>query len=242
MINGSYVADFMAKRLADDDLPLVEAPKTELPRARYRFADGTTVTIRGISLMLILGAQSETGRPEPPARSVKMAGGGMQHIPRRDDEKVLSEAELAAIQDPEKRKTEEAYARYRRELSHWENERNTRMARLLFLTGVEDSPPPEIAGLWKQLGFHGEMDIKYAWLASKLPDGDAMQHFFDTVTSLTTATEEGLERAEAMFQGGVSGSGVVGTPDQAQPATGEARPEEAQGPSPAGYPDIAPSG
>lgn len=239
MTNGSYVADFMAKRLADDDLPLVEAPKTVLPRARYRFADGTTVTIRGISLMLILGAQSEAGKPEPPVRVVKMAGGGVQHLPRHDDEPVLSDAEIAAIQDPDKRKAEDDYARYRRALAQWDNERNTRMARLLFLTGVEDNPSPEIANLWKQLGFHGEMEIKYAWLASKLPDAEAMNHFFETVTSLTTATEEGLERAEAMFQGGVSGGGHVGADQPAQPAPGEARPEEAQGPAPASHSDVA---
>lgn len=229
MTNG-YVADFMTKRLADDELPLVEAPKTELPRARYRFADDTTVTIRGVSLMLILGTQSEVGKPEPPVRVVKMAGGGVQHISRREDEPVLSEAEIAAIQDPEKRKAEQEYARYRADLASWNNERNTRMARLLFLTGVEDNPPPEIADLWKQFGFHGEMEIKFAWLAAKLPDAEAMNHFFETVTSLTTATEEGLERAEAMFQSGVSGGAgsAVGAAEQAQRTPGAAQPEETQ--------------
>jgi len=228
MTNG-YTADFMTKRLADD-LPLVEAPKTALARARYRFTDGSTVTIHGISPMLILGAQSEAGKPEPPARAVKMAGGGVQHVPRRDDEPVLSEAEIAAIQDLEKRQAEEEYARYRADLAYWHTERSARMARLLFLIGVEDSPPPEVAALWKQLGFGGEMDIKFAWLASKLPDEPAMQHFFDTVTSLTVATEEGLERAEAMFQGAVSGSAgsAVGAAEQAQRAPGAAQPEETQ--------------
>ena len=238
MTNG-YMADFMAKRLADDELPLIEAPKTELPRARYRFGDGTTVTIHGISLMLILGAQSEMGKPEPPVRVVRMAGGGVQHIPRRDDEPVLSAEEIAQVRDPDKRRAEDAYARYRAELNQWEIERNTRMARLLFLVGVEDSPPPEIADLWKQMGFGSEMDIKYAWLAAKLPNAEAMAHFFETVTSLTIPTEEGLERAEEMFQSAVQrGPGAVADAGRSAPAAG-ATPEQGQAPAPTGIPDDA---
>lgn len=229
MTNG-YTADFMTKRLEDNDLPLVEAPKTQLPRARYRFGDGSTVTIHGISPMLILGAQSEAGKPEPPVRAVKMAGGGVQHVPRRDDEPVLTPEEIEALANPGRRQAEEEYARYRADLATWHAERSARMARLVFLIGVEDSPPPEVAALWKQLGFGGEMDIKFAWLASKLPDDQAMQHFFDTVTSLTIATEEGLERAEAMFQSGVSGGAgsAVGAAEQAQRTPGAAQPEETQ--------------
>lgn len=242
MTNG-YTADFLAKRLADDDLPLVEAPQVALPRARYKFIDGTVVTIRGVALMLILGAQSEVGKPEPPVRVVQMAGGGVQHLPRGDDEPVLSEAEIAQIKDPEKRKAEEAYARYRRELAEWMSERNTRMARLLFLAGVEDNPPPEIADLWKQMGFATEMEIKFAWLASKLPDAASMEHFFETVTSLTTAGEEGIERAEAMFQGGVQGSqGTLAAPQQAPRAPGAATAAEGQAEAPAGDSDVTPAG
>lgn len=242
MTNG-YVADFMAKRLADDDLPLVEAPQVTLPRARYKFTDGTVITIRGVALMLILGAQSEVGKPEPPVRVVKMAGGGVQHVPRHDDEPVLTEAEIAKIQDPDKRKAEEDYARYRRELSAWMSERNTRMARLLFLAGVEDNPPPEIADLWKQMGFTTEMEIKFAWLASKLPTAASMEHFFDTVTSLTAPSEEGLERAEAMFQSGVQGrQGTLAAAQQAPGTPGAPAAEEGQAPAPTGDPDVAPAG
>jgi len=220
MSNG-YVDDALAKRLADDELPLVEAPKVKLPRTRYRFADGTVVTVRGIAQMLLYGAQSEVGKPAPPLREVKMAGGGVQHLPRRDDEPVLTAEQIEKIADPDKRRAEEDYARYRAELSQWDIERNTRMARLLFLTGVEDSPPPEVADLWKQMGFSGEMEIKYAWLASKLPSAEAMAHFFETVTSLTIPTEEGLERAEEMFQSAVqAGPGAVAGSQRSEQAAG----------------------
>src|SRR5690606_11453632 len=220
MSNG-YVDGSLAKRLADDDLPLVEAPQVKLPRARYRFADGTVVTVRGIAQMLLYGAQSEVGKPAPPLREVKMAGGGVQRIPRRDDEPVLTAEQIEKIADPDKRRAEEDYARYRAELSQWDIERNTRMARLLFLVGVEDSPPPEIADLWKQMGFSGEMEIKYAWLASKLPSAEAMAHFFETVTSLTMPTEEGLERAEEMFQSAVqAGPGAVAGSQRSEQAAG----------------------
>lgn len=241
----NYVAASLASKFKDEDLPLVEAPAVELPRARYRFADGTVVTIRGIAQMLLYAAQSEVGKPQPPAREVRMAGGGVQLIPRRDDEPVLTPEQIAKIADPAKRREEEEYARYRAELNQWDIERNTRMARLLFIAGVEDSPPPEIADLWKQMGFTGEMEIKYAWLASKLPNAEAMAHFFETVTSLTVPTEDGLERAEAMFQSAVSGSsgGTVGTAEPAAGAPGQARAEEAQtSPAATGDPADAPVG
>lgn len=231
----------LARRLADDDLPLVEAPTVQLPRARYRFADGTVVTLRGIAQMLLYGAQSEAGKPAPPLREVRMAGGGVQHIPRRDDEPVLTAEEIAQVRDPDKRRAEEAYARYRAELNQWEIERNTRMARLLFLVGVEDSPPPEIADLWKQMGFGSEMDIKYAWLAAKLPNAEAMAHFFETVTSLTIPTEEGLERAEEMFQSAIQrGPGTVADARRSAPAAG-APTAQGEALAPTGIPDDAPA-
>ncbi|MCC6801062.1 MAG: hypothetical protein IT325_13180 [Anaerolineae bacterium] len=236
-------AAFLAHLDARDTLPLVEAPPIRLPRTRYRFPDGTVVTCRGIAPVLLIGAQSEADRPRPPAREVQMAGGGVQYVPRRDDEPVLTKDDLAALADPERRAAEQAYADYRARLNQWEIEQQTRMARVLFLIGVEDSPPPAIAQLWQQMGFSGEMDIKYAWLASKLPTTEAMGHFFETVTSLTVATEEGLERAEAMFQSAVSGGpGTVAAAEPPRGAAGDAAAPEAQDPPPAGDSDHAAAG
>lgn len=235
-----YIAKSLARRLDDDDLPLVEAPAIVLPRARYRFADGTVVTIRGISETLLYAAQSESGKPAAPQREIRMAGGGVQLVPRRDDEPVLTEEEIEKIDDPKKREEEAAYARYRKELNRWGIERGARVARLLFIAGVEDNPPPEEADLWKQLGFTAEMEIKFAWLASKLQTAEAMQHFFDTVVSLTMPSEEGIERAGEMFQGAVSrvtGSAVgaaspaAGTPEQASAEEAQAAPTDAGNPA-----------
>lgn len=226
----NYVADFLANRLKGEDLPQVEAPAIELPRARYKFADGTVVTIKGIAPMLLYAVRSEMGRPQPPMRGVRMAGGGVQPIPRRDDEPVLTPEQIEKIDDPVRRKEEEDYARYRAELNRWEIERETRFASLMFIAGVEDDPPQEIVELWKQMGFSSEMEIKYAWLASKLPNPGAVGHFFNAVTSLTMPTEAGLERAEAMFQSAVSGGdgGTLGTAEPADGTPGEAHAEKAQ--------------
>ena len=80
-----------------DDRTLAEivGEQTPAPEATYTFSDGTTVRLNGIPPLMFIGAQSTVGRPEPPKRTVKMAGGGVQEVARRDDEPVLTEDEIA---------------------------------------------------------------------------------------------------------------------------------------------------
>lgn len=173
-------------------------------RTVYTFSDGTTVHLRGIPPLMLIAAQSDVGKPQPPKRIVNMAGGGKREVERKDNEPVLSEEEIEALKDPKKREEERAYREYRLALAQWENDAQLRMARIVFLQGVEEGPGAEDVALWRAIGFRDDFEIKYAWLASKLRTFDEVSDFFDTVIGLTMPTDEGIEQAEALFQGGVA--------------------------------------
>ena len=189
------------------------------PEATYTFGDGTTVRLNGIPPLMFIGAQSTVGRPEPPRRTVKMAGGGVQEVARRDDEPVLTEDEIARLKDEQQRADEQAYRDYRIALQQWETNAEYRIARLLFLIGVKDGPPAEEVALMQAIGFTDAYDIKYNWLASKLRTPEDVERFYEDVLSLTMPTEAGQAEAREMFQsavargtGGVAGPGAVAEP------------------------------
>lgn len=212
-----------------DDRTLAEivGEQTPAPEATYTFSDGTTVRLNGIPPLMFIGAQSTVGRPEPPKRTVKMAGGGVQEVARRDDEPVLSEDEIARLKDPQQQADERAYREYRLALQQWETNAEYRIARLLFLVGVKDGPPAEDVALMQAIGFTDPYDIKYNWLASKLRTPEDVERFYEDVLSLTMPTEAGQAEAREMFQSAVArGSGSVAGPGAvAEPAGGAAEAE-----------------
>lgn len=202
--------------------PVVPAPQAPrrahvpAPTATYTFADGTTVRLSGIPPLMFIGVQSTVGRPEPPKRTVHLAGGGRQEVPRGDDEPLLSEAEIAALDDPQRQAEERAYRQYRLALRQWELDGEYRIARLVLLMGVADGPPAEEVALLRAIGFSDPYDLKYAWLASKLRDQGEIERFYEAVLGLTIPTEAGQAEARTMFQsalargdGGVAGTGAL---------------------------------
>lgn len=216
-------------------MPTPKAPKRKLPvggAARqaptFTFADGTTVRLRGIPPLMFIGVQSTAGRPQPPKRTVRLAGGGVQDVPRGDDEPLLSEEEIAALDDPQRQAEERAYRAYRLALRQWQTDAEYRIARLLFLMGVEDGPPAEEVALLRAIGFSDPYDLKYAWLASKLRDQGEIERFYEAVLGLTIPTEAGQAEARALFQsalargdGGLAGAGALpGAPDGAAEGAG----------------------
>ena len=194
------------------------------PEATYTFGDGTTVRLNGIPPLMFIGAQSTVGRPAPPKRTVKMAGGGVQEVARRDDEPVLTEDEIARLKDEQQRADEQAYRDYRIALQQWETNAEYRIARLLFLIGVKDGPPAEEVALMQAIGFTDAYDIKYNWLASKLRTPEDVERFYEDVLSLTMPTEAGQAEAREMFQSAVARGtgGVAGPGAMAEPASGAA--------------------
>jgi len=200
------------------------------PEATYTFGDGTTVRLNGIPPLMFIGAQSTVGRPEPPKRTVKMAGGGVQEVARRDDEPVLTEDEIARLKDEQQRADEQAYRDYRIALQQWETNAEYRIARLLFLIGVKDGPPAEEVALMQAIGFTDAYDIKYNWLASKLRTPEDVEQFYEDVLSLTMPTEAGQAEAREMFQSAVArGTGGVAGPGAVAEPAGGATAEEVEG-------------
>ena len=208
-----------------DDRTLAEivGDQKPAPEATYTFSDGTTVRLNGIPPLMFIGAQSTVGRPEAPKRTVKMAGGGVQEVARRDDEPVLEEDEIARLKDEQQRADEQAYREYRIALQQWETNAEYRIARLLFLIGVKDGPPAEEVALMQAIGFTDAYDIKYNWLASKLRTPGDVERFYEDVLSLTMPTEAGQAEAREMFQSAVArgAGGVDGPGAMAEPAGGE---------------------
>jgi hypothetical protein len=189
------------------NMPTPRAPKrkpTKSPAPTFTFADGTTVRLRGIPPLMFVSMQSTTDRPQPPKRIVRLAGGGVQEVPRQDDEPLLSEEEIAALADPQRQAEERAYRQYRLALAQWEVNAQYRIARTLFLMGVEDGPPAEDVALLRAIGFSDPYDLKYAWLASKLTDEAEIERFYEAVIGLSIPTEKGLAEARALFQGAVA--------------------------------------
>ena len=216
----------MATPKAPKRTDLVEAAlgrQTGRPAPTYTFADGTTVRLRGIPPLMFIGVQSTAGRPQPPKRTVHLAGGGVQEVPRGDDEPLLSEAEIAALDDPQRQAEERAYRQYRLALRQWETDAEYRIARLVLLMGVVDGPPAEDVALLRAIGFDDPYDLKYAWLASKLTDEGEIERFYEAVLGLTLPTQAGQAEARELFPGavarggrGVAGAGALpGAPDDA---------------------------
>ncbi len=205
-------------------MPTPKAPKRKRPANQrvagpvptYTFADGTTVCLRGIPPLMFIGVQSTAGRPQPPSRTVHLAGGGQQEVPRGDDEPVLGEEEIAALHTPQRQAEERAYRDYRLALKQWETDAEYRIARLLFLVGVEDGPPSADVALLRAIGFSDPYDLKYNWLASKLTSEGEIERFYEAVLGLTIPTEAGQAEARELFQsavargrGGLAGVGAL---------------------------------
>lgn len=205
-------------------MPTPKAPKRKANTQQaptFTFADGTTVRLRGIPPLMFIGVQSTAGRPQPAKRTVRLAGGGVQEVPRGDDEPLLSEDEIAALDDPQRQAEERAYRQYRLALRQWQTDAEYRIARLLFLMGVADGPPAEDVALLRAIGFADPYDLKYAWLASKLVDQAEIERFYEAVLGLTIPTEAGQAEARELFQGALARGGdrlagvgeVPGAPD-----------------------------
>lgn len=187
--------------------PKVPKRKPAVAPATFTFADGTTVRLRGIPPLMFIGVQSSAGRPQPPTRTVRLAGGGVQEVPRGDDEPLLSEDEIAALDDPQRQAEERAYRQYRLALRQWQTDAEYRIARLLFLMGVADGPPAEDVALLRAIGFADPYDLKYAWLASKLSDQAEIERFYEAVLGLTIPTEAGQAEARELFQSALARGG-----------------------------------
>jgi hypothetical protein len=80
-------------------------------------------------------------------------------------------------------------------LAEWDAERNVNIMRYVFVIGVKGQPPQEFVDIQKQF-FEGatDLDIKYLWVTSRLPDED-INILLDVLLGRNLATAKGLEEA-----------------------------------------------
>lgn len=171
----------------------------------YTFPDGRAVKLNTLGEALLVGLQSDHGKPEAPTREVPFAGGVVRHIKRGDDEPFPSKEDVEAIKDEKKRAEEEAYRAYRLELQRWNNEKGLLFARTIFLLGVQDNPTAEEEAIWKSIGWKDPFDIKYNWLAYLCRDVQTWADFIEAIMSYSMPTEEGLAEMGELFRDSVAG-------------------------------------
>lgn len=80
-------------------------------------------------------------------------------------------------------------------LKEWEGEQNIRVMRYLFVVGVKGKPSQEFVDEQKQFFPDAtDLDLKYLWVASLVPDGD-IDSFTEAVMGQSMTTTKGLEGA-----------------------------------------------
>lgn len=144
----------------------------------YTFPDGTTVELLPVPpLTLEHIVNSEAGKPKPPTIRV----GTNRRAEANPDDPTFKVA-----------------------LTAWEQGKQKRVLLYLAVHGVKTDPPEDFMDehamyLDPSASFD---EMKYLWLASKLPDGAEIARFIEAVTSQTTVTEAAIQEAEdAHFQG-----------------------------------------
>lgn len=189
--------------------------------ARYTFDKGTAVRLNKLNEAVYVSLMSDHGKPKPPMRAVEYLGGAIVDEPRGDDEPVLTDEAIDALDDPAQQEAERAYAAYRQELQRWTARRGWQFWSTLFIFGVADTPPADVVQMFQWMGFTHPLEIKYQWLASLLSDGET-DRFIEAVISHTVPTEEGLAEAKERFPGPVAArNGRLEGPGDVAPAETE---------------------
>lgn len=210
------------------------APTNERPQATFTFPNGRSVKLQPLGEVILTGLLSDVGKPQAPTREITMAGGAKQNLTRKDDEPFLSEEEVDAIKNPQRREEERAYRQYRLALQEWNMRKGLIFARTLFLLGVEDGPTADESEIWLAVGFTDPYDIKYMWLALQCRDMDVWNNFIEAMLSYSMPTEEGMAEMKELFRSGVAGEsppsvGAGGGVGSTQPAA-EPEPTNSQEP------------
>lgn len=89
---------------------------------------------------------------------------------------------------------------YQARLKEWEEESQTALVQYLFVVGTKGKPPQEFIDEQSPY-FPGatESDMKYLWIASRLPDDD-MGAFTEAVMGKTLTTAKGLDESAETFR------------------------------------------
>lgn len=90
---------------------------------------------------------------------------------------------------------------YQARLVEWQSESQMAVLRYLFILGTKGTPPPEFVEEQRTF-FPGatDLEMKYLWVASRLPDED-MELFTEAVMGRSLPTAQGLQEAANSFRG-----------------------------------------
>jgi hypothetical protein len=152
----------------------------------YQIKGGRRLHITALPPMLVWSIQAAR-RPNAPMVEMEGLGGVLMRTPDMTD------------------------PGYQAQLAEWEDLKQFRLARLLYLLGVQDNPTPqEAATIQTLLNEYDPTEVKFHWVASLFRSEDDLTGLMEAVFSLSIPTEEGMQDAEALFPGAVpNGQGTV---------------------------------
>lgn len=159
-------------------------PETK-PAARVDAARGVFITSKGDELELsgkrvtglMLERVANQGKPKIPMVEVLLLGKHKQLEANANDEN------------------------YKALLAEWESESKIRTLKYVFTMGVKGQPPQSFID--EQSSFFGTMndlEMKYLWVASLVPDDD-IDAFTEAVMGMTMPTEKGMAEVADSFRG-----------------------------------------
>jgi hypothetical protein len=144
----------------------------------YQIPGGRRLHIAALPPMLVWSVQA-AGKPQPPVVEMEGLGGKI----------LTTDANDPAYQD---------------RLADWEEARDYRVARLLYLMGVTDDPPAQEAAVIRAiLSEYDPLEVKFHWVASLFKTDADLSGLMEAVLSLSVPTEDGIQDAEAIFPGAV---------------------------------------
>jgi hypothetical protein len=89
---------------------------------------------------------------------------------------------------------------YRARLAEWEEEAQMRLVRYLFVIGTKGTPPQEFIDEQAQFFPNApDSEMKYLWVASRLPDAD-IGDFREAVMGRTLPAAKGLNESAETFR------------------------------------------
>ena len=153
---------------------------TDTPAAAHLdAARGVFVTSKGNEIEL-------SGQAISSLMLERITNAGKPKIPRKEVLLLGKHKELQAnANDPD----------YLALMEEWKSEQNINVMRYVFVVGVKGQPPQEFVTEQKQFFRDAtDLDIKYLWVCSLLPDAD-IDTFTEACLGKNLATSKGLEEA-----------------------------------------------
>lgn len=158
----------------EDDTP---HPHVDAQRGVFITSRGTEIELSSqpVSALIVERLQAE-GKPKIPMIEVTLLGKHKQlePFPQHEGYKAL--------------------------LAEWEAEGQLKLMRYLFIVGTKGTPPQDFIDAQSPFFPNAtEMEMKYLWVASRLPDED-MGEFVEAVMGRTLPTTKGLEESANSFR------------------------------------------